>query len=442
MPHAIPSRQSPARQDRRRIYNAASIRSIKAPAAGRVDYFDDATPGLSLRITANDVRTWTVFYRDKHARQKRLTLGRYPAVSLADARDLARDAQRDVAKGGDPVLHKRAAREVLSFGQLAREYIEHHAKPNKRSWAEDERQLESSLLPKWRNRPASELTAEDLLLVLNAKLRAGAPVAANRLRALVSRIYTFGADQRLVAPAANPVIGVKKPSKETTRDRVLTDDEIRRLWEACVTQNPYVCAWFRLRLVTAQRGGELLQMRWQDVDPKTHFWTIPAEFVKNAQAHRVYLNATARKLLASVPRAERALWAFPKSFMGDYKHVGRRLAQSTRANIVAKAKQPGQARDRADIRGHDLRRTAASLMASGGVPRFVISRILNHSEEKDITSVYDRYSYDAEKRAAMEFWSRCLSAILARRSAASVPRFGRMESPRRPAASERNRLDR
>src|SRR4051812_13155621 len=142
MPQAIPFPPSPARQERRRILNAASIRSIKAPAAGRIDYFDDATPGLSLRITANDVGTWTVFYRDKHARQKRLTLGRYPAVSLADARDLARDAQRDVAMGGDPVLHKRAAREVLSFGQLATEYIEHHAQPNKRSWAEDARQLE------------------------------------------------------------------------------------------------------------------------------------------------------------------------------------------------------------------------------------------------------------------------------------------------------------
>jgi integrase len=90
--------------------------------------------------------------------------------------------------------------------------------------------------------------------------------------------------------------------------------------------------------------------------------------------------------------------------MGDYKHVGRRLAQSTRANIVASARGEGAAREKADIRGHDLRRTAASLMTSGGVPRFVVSRILNHSEEKDITSVYDRYSYDAEKRAAMARW--------------------------------------
>ncbi|HMJ87279.1 MAG TPA: integrase arm-type DNA-binding domain-containing protein [Vicinamibacterales bacterium] len=426
MPEAVPFPRPAARLERRRIINDTTVRSIKPPTAGSLDYFDDLTAGLSLRVTANDVRTWTVFYRDQNGRQKRLKLGRYPAVKLVDARELARDAQRKVAHGGDPVVEKRAAREVLTFGELAKDYIDNHAKPNKRSWQEDERQLNASLLPKWKTRPASDISTEDLLAVLNAKLRNGAPVAANRLRALVSRVFTFGAEQRLVVATANPVIGVKKPTKETTRDRVLTDSEIRRLWEACATQNAYVCAWFRLRLVTAQRGGELLQMRWQDIDPKSHFWTIPGEFVKNAHGHRVFLNETARKILAGVPKLKKpkkAMWVFPKSLMGDYKHVGRRLAQSTRANIVVEPKTNGKARDRVDIRGHDLRRTAASLMASGGVPRFVISRILNHSEEKDITSVYDRYSYDAEKRAAMEFWNRQLAAVLKGKSALSVRRF-------------------
>src|SRR5262245_23777659 len=232
MPEATPFSQPGRRVERRRILNDTTIRSLKPPRAGRVDYFDDATPGLSLRVTFNDVRTWTVFYRDKNGRQKRLTLGRYPAVKLVDARELAREAQRKVAHGGDPVIEKRAARDVLMFGELAKEYIDSHAKPNKRSWQEDERQLNANLLPKWKNRPAAEISADDLLAVLNAKVKAGAPVAANRLRALVSRIFTFGAEQRLVPATANPVIGVKKPTKEATRDRVLTDDEIRRLWDA------------------------------------------------------------------------------------------------------------------------------------------------------------------------------------------------------------------
>jgi integrase len=424
VPEAIQFPQpAPRRLERRRIINDTTIRSIKPPASGTVDYFDDLTPGLSLRVTANGVRTWTVFYRDKNARQKRFTLGRYPAVKLVDARELARNAQRRVAHGGDPVVDKRAAREVLTFGGLAQKYLDDYAKLNKKSWEEDERQLNADLLPKWKSRPTAEIKAEDLLAILNAKVRNGSPVAANRLRALVSRIFTFGTDQRLVPAAANPVIGVKKPTKESSRDRVLTESEIRRIWDACDTQNPYVSAWFRLRLVTAQRGGELLQMRWSDVDEESHFWTIPAEFVKNAHGHRVYLNELARKVLATVPRDDKSVWAFPKSFMGDYKHVGRRLAQSTRANIIIEGNQNTRGRDKADIRGHDLRRTAASLMASRGVPRFVISRILNHSEEKDITSVYDRYGYDAEKKAAMDLWNRLLIAILKEKSTSRVGRF-------------------
>ncbi len=410
------------RLEHRRIRNDTTIRSIKPPARGTVDYFDDLTPGLSLRVSANDVRTWYVFYRDRNGRQHRLSKGHYPAVSLADARLLAREAQLAVAKGQDPATEKQAARDVLTFGDLAKSYIKDYAEPHKKSWKEDQRQLAADLLPKWQNRPAADLEAEDLIALLTAKVRNGSPVAANRLRALVSRIYTFAAEQRLVAPTANPVVGVKKPTKETSRDRVLTDDEIRRIWAACDTQNPYVCAWFRLRLVTAQRGGELLQMRWADIDPKTHFWTIPAEFVKNAQGHRVYVNALAREVLETVPRSDESVWVFPKSMMGDYKHVGRRLAQRTRANIITEAKRVSVGRDKVDVRGHDLRRTAASLMASGGVPRFVISRILNHSEDKDITSVYDRYGYDAEKKAAMEFWNRQLTAVL-KGKAASVGRF-------------------
>jgi integrase len=286
-----------------------------------------------------------VFYRDKNARQKRLTLGRYPPVKLVDARELARNAQRTVAHGGDPVTEKRTAREVLTFGKLAEKYIEEYAKLSKKSWEEDERQINADLLPKWKSRPATEVRSEDLLLLLNAKVKRGAPVAANRLRALVSRIFTFGAGQRFVPATANPVIGVKKPTKEASRERVLSDDEIRRIWDACDTQNPYVRAWFRLRLVTAQRGGELLQMRWRDIDEKSHFWSIPAEYVKNAQGHRVYLNALARKVIATVPRDDTSVWVFPKSFMGDYKHVGRRLARArARTSLSSPRRGPESAR--------------------------------------------------------------------------------------------------
>lgn len=150
--------------------------------------------------------------------------------------------------------------------------------------------------------------------------------------------------------------------------------------------------------------------------------------MKNAHGHRVYLSATARKLIKDVPRGDKAVWVFPTSFMGDYKHVGRRLAQRTRANIMAHRRQTVAPEIGPICVVMILCRTAASLMASGGVPRLVISRVLNHSEGKYLTSVYDRYSYDAEKRAAMEFWGRELRAILAGKPLDAVGRFGSVTS--------------
>jgi integrase len=187
---------------------------------------------------------------------------------------------------------------------------------------------------------------------------------------------------------------------------------------------PRVAAWFRLRLVTGQRGGELMKLRWQDIDESGEWWTIPGEFAKNAQGHRVYLNDQARKIIGGIKRQE-GPWVFPEELMGDYKHVARRLAQPARANILRPGAEPPvpEHRASADFTGHDLRRTAASYMASGGVPRFIISRILNHSQDKDITGVYDRYSYDAEKKAAMKFWNRQLSAVLNGKPLATAGRF-------------------
>ncbi len=427
MPQPLPFRAPvPSSSDHKRILSAQSIRGLKPPAAGRVDYFDEQTPGLSLRVTAKDVRTWTFFYRDKTGRQKRLTLGRFDPISmtLADARELARQARSNVSKGGDPAQEKRDARLVRTFEQLATDYLELHAKPNKRSWKEDERQLNADLLPKWKHLPLEQIARRDVRDLLDRKVAQGSPIAANRIRALVSKMFNFAVEREYVEH--NPVVGIRRPAKNKSRERVLTEDEIRRVWKACETQIPTICAWMRLRLATAQRGGELLQLRWKDIDEKSRFWTIPKEFVKNAIGHRVYLNDVAWGILTGLSRKPGIAWCrvFPLSDMGDYKHVTRRLAQPLRADIVVDGQEPRRGkRKTADIRGHDLRRTAASLMASGGVPRFVISRILNHSEEKDITGVYDRYSYDAEKKAAMKFWNRQLSAILSEKSLAKVGRF-------------------
>ncbi|MDO8678034.1 MAG: site-specific integrase [Acidobacteriota bacterium] len=152
---------------------------------------------------------------------------------------------------------------------------------------------------------------------------------------------------------------------------------------------------FRVRLLTAQRGGEVHGAAWAEFDLATAWWTIPAERSKNGLAHRVPLSPQAVRILkAWRPSAGDSPWVFPSS-RKDGPHIAH--AQKAIERIVEASG--------VDFRGHDLRRTAASLMVGAGVPRLVVSKILNHVES-GVTAVYDRHSYDLEKRAALDFWGK------------------------------------
>jgi integrase len=442
VPFPSPTPAKPSRVPRRRILAAQTIRGLKVPDKGMVEYFDDHTPGLSLRVTSADVRSWSFLYRNKQGRQRRLTLGRYPAIDLATARDLVRDARNLLAAGKDPAEEKQAAKSALTFGDLVQRWIDLKVKPSYRNGGKEElRMLEADVLPKWRHRIADEITRKEAFELLDAKLEKGFKVARNRMRSLILRIYNWGVERELVT--TNPIVGIRM-EKERGRQRVLTEDEIRRVWKAAETQPLRVCVWFKLRLVTAQRGGELLKMRWQDINPETHCWTIPNAVAKNGQDHPIYLSELSRELLATIPRNEHADhggFVFPAGdangakidLMGDYKKVARRIAQPSRANIVrpTPGRKPGR-RHKADFTGHDLRRTATTFMAQGGVPHDLAKKVLNHaSEEKDdVTAIYNRYQYMPEKKAIMEFWGKQLRAILAGEPVANAGRYRlEMESP-------------
>jgi integrase len=168
---------------------------------------------------------------------------------------------------------------------------------------------------------------------------------------------------------------------------------------------------FRLRLLTAQRGGELHGATWQEIDLVGGWWTIPAERSKNGLAHRVPLSPQAVRILKAL-KAKESAWVFPSS---------NKLKQHI--NHAQKAIERVVERSKVEFRGHDLRRTAASLMVGAGVARLVVSKILNHVET-GVTAVYDRHSYDLEKRAALDFWGRRLEAIISnKRTRARLLRF-------------------
>jgi integrase len=452
----IEIREKAARTAQRRILGPSSIKSLPAPETGTAEYFDEETPGMSLRVTSHGTRTWSLLYRNPQGRQRRLTLGQYDQkCGLKEARKLAGDARAALRDGKDPAELKQVRRTAITVDDLFQKWLEIKGLNLKRKAKEEQRMFEADF-KSWKPRNADEITKEDVHAIVDAKLKHGFKTAALATKKLVSRLYSFGIERNLVS--RNPVLGVKV-QKPKGRQRVLAEEEIVRMWTACDPEleiptkglgtigrrqaiKLHLSVWFKLRLVTLQRGGEIMMMRWQDLQKQHHWWVVPGAFTKNGYDHTVYLNATARALIATLPKLD-PVWIFPAgdttnrkgdlvpgsntsklNVMGDHKHLARRIAQPTRADIVLSGHEPGE-RCIPGFTGHDLRRTATTILARGGVPRELTKKILNHAEEEneDVTAIYDRYAYQAEKKAIFDFWDRQLTAILAGEPISTVGRI-------------------
>jgi len=373
------------------------VRAIKPPERGQVDYFDERVTGFALRVSQGGHKAWIVTYR--HAgRFRRLTIGPYPRLSLADARGRAGDALHAAAQGRDPAEEKQAVRLEESFDELAHEYLERHAKVHKRSWREDERILKRELLPRWRRVKAKSITRRHVRRILDGIMERGSPIQANRTLALTRKIFNFGMQQDMVE--VNPCQGLSRPGQESQRDRVLSPDEMRKFWKSLDGVTPARAAIFKLLLLTAQRVGEVLTIRREDLDLAGAWWTIPAEQSKNGLAHRVPLSKQALTIVQTMLRERSGSpWIFP-SVEGNgpvttLQKAVRRIRHDTKL----------------DFRPHDLRRTAASHMTGMGINRLTVAKILNHAE-REVTAVYDRHSYDQEKRQALDAWGARLEEIV------------------------------
>lgn len=397
------------------LLNDRKVTSLKA-ARARVDYFDRSMPGFGVRVAPSGRKSFVLLYRVNRKFQ-RLTLGQYPKIGLAKARDLARDELQKSSIGRDPNDERKQAR-VRTFRALGELYLERHAKRHKRSWREDASRIRRVLDPRFGDTPVVSLRRADVRQLLEDIVARGKLVEANRTLALVRKMLNFAIDEEWID--ANPAGKMKRPGgREQSRSRVLNADELRTVWTYLQQPAPEALeeleqrhwtlnrAALMLRLLTAQRGREVINMRWRDVDGDT--WTIPAEFSKNKLPHRVPLTAAAREVIDAL-KADA-----PKD--ADLVFVGVRGTRQRRGAL--------DGLNVADVRPHDFRRTAASTMASAGIARLVIAKVLNHVDS-GVTAVYDRHSYDAEKRVALETWARELTAIVTGKSADGVLPFTRV----------------
>ena len=385
--------------------NETAVRKLPLPATGYTLFRDDELTGFAVRVTASGVKSFTINYT-VDGRERRMTIGKYPAWSATAARQRAKELRQQVDRGLDPLGEKQQRRKAPTFGELARQYMDEEG-GTKKSAAALDGMLKRDILPVWGSRKAEDIRRRDVRALVKVKARTK-PVAANRILQLVRALYNWGIEEER-GIENNPCHKLKAPAEENSRERVLTPDEIETVWdglnEAAMTLT--VAAVLRFTLTTAQRPGECARLEWTEID--RDWWTIPGEKTKNRKSHRVPLTPLALEILETQPRRNR--WAFPSRY--------RKLDQPTTTAAISTAVHLNDDFGIPHWTPHDLRRTAASEMARLGVTEFVIGRILNHAEP-GVTKVYNRYSYDGEKRAALEKWERRLRTIIGEPTEAKV----------------------
>ncbi len=207
------------------------IKKLKPPAKGQSEIWDNKLPGFGVRITSKGTTSFVLLYRFE-GKSRRLTLGRYPILSLSAARAKAHEALVNINAGGDPASAKRHTNKLsdtLLFHELVHEFIEKYAKRQNKTWREAERILRRDFLPPWRNKRIDQITRADVNKILDAIIDRGAPSGANHCFAMIRRVFNWAIERGLIEQS--PCAGMKRPTKDISRDRVLTDEELQAVWK-------------------------------------------------------------------------------------------------------------------------------------------------------------------------------------------------------------------
>ena len=398
------------------------VEAVKAPSVGQLDYWDVKTPGFGLRVSPKGKKTFLVQYRvriDGKLKERQETIGTLAYLTVAQARDRARQSKAKASAGIDPVAEKRAEKQAVeaerkvkefTLAKLVDRYLREHADLNTKasSAAETKRRL-----ARWTaalgDRSVRDITKADILAFLNDR-RVGKAndekglIEGNNLLAAVHHLFDWARGEDLVE--VNPAQGVAKPKKRIqSRDRILDHDEIKAFWAACDQVGWPAGRIFQLLLLTAQRENEVAQMRWSELDLANRVWNLPATRTKNSKAHTVHLSDLAVEMIRSLPQINRSQLVF--AMQGDKPYVNFWQANQRVRHLMG---------DLEHWVVHDLRRTATSVMAELGIAPHVADRVLNHQSGtiSGVAAVYNRYTYLDERKVALEALGRFIERLIGR----------------------------
>ena len=409
------------------------------PFAGRqIDYPVEGTKGLSLRVTSDGRKSWTLRYRRAtDGRQRRLTLGTYPSLPLKDARQRARVALNAVADGKDPAGEKQDRRNGDTFEGLARQWIEFKRRQDRSDNYIVRSELRLKNIPRWFcDLKFAYIERVNVTAALDQIAKRGAKTETNRYQALISAVLKWALSEGLLDRDASA--GVKRRFGEEPRERVLSDDEARKLWEGLGTISATESARIAMKLclVLGQRPKEIATFRKDRLalDAFHPTATVEKATSKNRVEHVVPLPQLAVELL------QHACALYPKSAFVFPDRAGRVLDRRARGlatlrdgrretakidgplnpNRFSKIIERARAKDGslfgvADVQLYDSKKTVATFLGNAGFPDQFIGLLFNHLTAKSSTVTgkhYNHARYMQQKREMIELWARHLEGVI------------------------------
>jgi integrase len=371
----------------------ATIKRLPAPIKGNKITYDSEVPGLGIRVTAAGARSFILNYRTRSGRERRFTIGNHPDWRATEAREEARRLRRLVDEGGDPLAAIEAERAAPTMAELCNRFEQEHLLRKRPGTAADyRRMLRNHIRPYFGNHTKmADVTFADIDRLHRKISNAGHPRRANTTVAVLSKMFSLAI--RWGMRNNNPCKGIER-NPEIKRKRYLSGNELKRL-TAALAQYPdqRSANIVRMLLLTGARRGEVLSMRWADVDLTTGIWSKPASSTKQGTDHVVPLSAPARQLLSQIREQQTAKsfgeHVFPgngsSSHIVEIKRFWRRLTKVAGIN---------------NLRIHDLRHSFASQLASSGSSLPLIGALLGHNNP--VTTHRYAHLFDDPQRAAVE----------------------------------------
>lgn len=431
---------------------ALTVKSVEAAKADkdRKEIPDGDMPGLRLVVQPTGAKAWIYRYRFR-GQPKKVTLGGYPQITLAGARELARAAARIKAEGRDPAEEKKKRITAEKEADLAEEVAEAAAAAEASRAVSDYSIMDTVqklvfefarlYLPKvrsaryranfglllgvtrgadgewkatedggyvlsnWGAAPIMSVIRNDVIAVLD-KVALGTDVHANRVLAAIRKLFNWAEERDI--EHADPCRKIKRPQREIARDHVINDAELRAIWLASYKLKPSRGPFIRMLMLTMQRRGEVAGMRWSELDIGKKIWEIPGSRTKNGVTNIVPMPDAAMEILRSVNRFEGSDFVFSltgKNPINDFTNIKKGLDA-----LEPKIRE---------WRLHDLRRTGRTNLPRLGVSGEIGERILNHVLP-GIQSVYNRYEYLDEKRGALEKYAQFVESLVVEANAEEV----------------------